>query len=106
MVLLKITAKDITRSSSIVDDEEIGNISLITIADLGYYEAKELYDFIKKNRDEIFFSDLNCNGEISATLIYNLDAIEEIKQFFEMEDYYSNSDYNLISAKTYTLFKI
>ncbi len=80
----------------------VEGVDLLTIVELDYKNAKDIKQRISEYKDIIIdlnedFRDVNIDIEI----VKNKIIIDGIKKFFNMTDYYSNSNYNLYESIIY-----
>ena len=74
---------------------------MLNIAELDLIHATNIYNYINKHKRVIVTPSIGYGNNkvilLKCTLIEGVDEINVIKNFFSMDKYYSNSDYNFIT---------
>ena len=103
LCLVKITTDNIIESTQ-GDNQCFGKLSMLNIAELDLIHATNIYNYINKHKRVIVTPSIGYGNNkvilLKCTLIEGVDEINVIKNFFSMDKYYSNTDYNFITLIT------
>jgi hypothetical protein len=71
--------------------------AVVNLGELDLSLGLEIWSYVQSKAGKVEFVDLQKTLELKVNLITNVEAIKEVKLFFEMDQYYLSSEFNLIN---------